>query len=320
MEDAFGNYESVKDIMANISQSGILGKKMIESVRTIVDYEKYSKMNIPGIDPSYPHYGIGFGKRKSDGSHFWYIEWVPSQVTQTSKEKTIVMLKELQEKIKEVLGLYNVGSIPSNCLTYGKRDNVREWESQRAISNCQDILRDDYVIPPCSEKQKPYVEKILGSFNNINFYQAKELLDIYFNSEGIYDESDKEKIIEFYKNNMGNVKLTESKLKKMISEAVKKALRENDFSNHNWLASQNSEDMGYDYEGELWDEETGWHGYLVQRNEDGKYNIEDEDTEQLMSPEWFDKIIKYDQNYPRMLVLVNGQKKVFDYRQGKFTK
>ena len=92
MEEAFGDYVSVKDIMANISQSGILGKKMIESVRTIADYEKYSKMNIPGIDASYPHYGIGFGKRKSDGSHFWYIEWVPSQVTQTSKEKTIVML------------------------------------------------------------------------------------------------------------------------------------------------------------------------------------------------------------------------------------
>lgn len=240
MEDAFGDYGTVKDIMASISQSGILGKKMIESVRTIADYEKYSKMNIPGIDTSYPHYGIGFGKRKSDGSHFWYIEWVPSQVTQTSKEKTIVMLKELQKKVKEVLGLYDVGSIPSNCLTYGKRDNVREWESQKAISNCQDILRDDYDIPPCSEKQKSYIEKILGSSNDINFYQAKELLEVYFNSEGIYNENDKEKIIEFYKNNMGKKKLTESRLKKIIKESIETAL-----NNYNSSIDNNVIDILY---------------------------------------------------------------------------
>ena len=272
MEDAFGDYGTVKDIMASISQSGILGKKMIESVRTIADYEKYSKMNIPGIDPSYPHYGIGFGKRKSDGSYFWYIEWVPSQVTQTSKEKTIVMLKELQEKVREVLGLYDVGSIPSNCLTYGKRDNVREWESQKAISNCQDILRDDYDIPPCSEKQKSYIKKILGSSNGINFYQAKELLEVYFNSEGIYNESDKEKIIDFYKNIMAKIKLTESRLKKMISEAVKTALREsvfktdefdmeNDDNRRFFPADTHPEEYddfeydGVDYENEPWHKE-----------------------------------------------------------------
>ena len=139
------------------------------------------------------------------------------------------MLKELQERVKEVLGLYDVGSIPSNCLTYGKRDNVREWESQKAISNCQDILRDDYVIPPCSEKQKPYVEKILGNSNGINFYQAKELLDIYFNSEGIYNESDKEQIISFYKNKIilenRVIKITETELKKRITESIKNCLK-----------------------------------------------------------------------------------------------
>lgn len=68
------------------------------------------------------------------------------------------------------------------------------------------------------------MEKILGSSNNINFYQAKELLEICFNSEGIYDENDKEKIIEFYKNNMGNNKLTESRLKKIIKESIESAL------------------------------------------------------------------------------------------------
>lgn len=119
------------------------------------------------------------------------------------------------------------------------------------------------------------------------------------------------------------IKLTESKLRALIEETVKSTLKEygeNKWDNHNAAASQNSIEMRYDYEGELWDEETGWHGYLVQNEETGFYNIEDENTEELLSPEWFEDIIKYDQEYPRMMVLVNGQKRIFDYRLKKFTK
>jgi len=111
------------------------------------------------------------------------------------------------------------------------------------------------------------------------------------------------------------IKLTESKLKKIINESISKILKE--FSdNHNSRVSQNSIDNDYEYEGEL------WHGYLVYKLVDDReiYNIEDEDTETLISPEWFDKIIAYDQNYPRMLVMVNGQKRIFDYRLQKFTR
>jgi hypothetical protein len=117
------------------------------------------------------------------------------------------------------------------------------------------------------------------------------------------------------------IKLTESELKKIINESLSKILKE--FSdNHNSRVSQNSIDNDYEYEGELWDEETGWHGYLVYKLVDDReiYNIEDEDTETLISPEWFDEIIEYDQNYPRMLVMVNGQKRIFDYRLQKFTR
>ena len=118
------------------------------------------------------------------------------------------------------------------------------------------------------------------------------------------------------------IKITENKLRQMIQESIANVLDElNNFDNHNSQASQNSIDNNYDYEGELWDEETGWHGYLVSRfkndddnNFEEEYNIEDEDTEKLVSPVWFDKILEYDQNYPRMLVLINGKKAIFDYR------
>jgi hypothetical protein len=110
------------------------------------------------------------------------------------------------------------------------------------------------------------------------------------------------------------IRLTEGDLHRIIKETVNNILK---YHNHNSSASQNSIDQDYDYEGELWDEETGWHGYVVQRYSDGKYNIEDEDTEQLVSKDWFDRILEYDQEYPRMAVLVNGKKGVFDYRTMK---
>lgn len=106
------------------------------------------------------------------------------------------------------------------------------------------------------------------------------------------------------------IRLTEGDLHRIIKEAINNILE----YNHNYNASQNSIEQDYDYEGELWDEETGWHGYIVQRYSDGKYNIEDEDTEQLVSKVWFDRILEYDQEYPRMAVLVNGKKGIFDYR------
>lgn len=58
---------------------------------------------------------------------------------------------------------------------------------------------------------------------------SKELLEVYFNSEDIYNESDKEKIIEFYKNKIilenRVIRIAETELKKRITESIKKCLK-----------------------------------------------------------------------------------------------
>ena len=66
------------------------------------------------------------------------------------------------------------------------------------------------------------------------------------------------------------------------------------WTNHNWLASQNSIDQGYEYVGELHDENSGVGADVVSKNKyddsdsmDMVYNIENE-NEELVFPVWFD--------------------------------
>jgi hypothetical protein len=88
------------------------------------------------------------------------------------------------------------------------------------------------------------------------------LLEVYFNSEGIYNENDKEQIIEFYKNNMAKTRLTESRLKKMISEAVKSAIHEmmdNEELNRYVMGMMDSNDYDEEFEYDDDMEDDPWH-------------------------------------------------------------
>ena len=148
------------------------------------------------------------------------------------------------------------------------------------------------------------------------------------------------------------IRLTESDLHRIIKESVRKVLKEeetkggfvnidgknvewrekssdwgSDWTNHNAAASQSSIDNDYEYEGQLWDEENGHGAYLVSKrfdeNSDLLYNIEDEDTEELIFPQWFE--LPYGDNTPEswiddqhIYVRINGKDYAANWLTGKF--
>ena len=91
------------------------------------------------------------------------------------------------------------------------------------------------------------------------------------------------------------IRITESDLHNIIKESVKKVLREGIDGYpeagmpHYAMASQNSIDNGYEYEGELHSEFKD--GYIVSKYyeqlDDVLYNIEDDENDKLVFPEWF---------------------------------
>ena len=111
--------------------------------------------------------------------------------------------------------------------------------------------------------------------------------------------------------------LNERQLHKIISESVKKVLRESvgsGWTNHNSQVSQNSIDDDYEYEGELHAQYND--GYVVTK--DGKYNVEN-DNEELVFPFWFDDLGPGNTAKDEMLIgLVKGKKFLLNWVTGEY--
>ena len=103
------------------------------------------------------------------------------------------------------------------------------------------------------------------------------------------------------------IRLTESDLHRIVKESVKRILKEEQYGlddwNHGMMASQNSVDLGYEYEGELWGSD-GSHAYLV-TDENGNYNVEDED-ENLVFNNWFSDVNYENGNDDVLIGVING--------------
>ena len=112
------------------------------------------------------------------------------------------------------------------------------------------------------------------------------------------------------------IRLTESDLHRIVKESVSRILKEQDNYdwNHSMMGSQNSVDQGYEYEGELWSSD-GSHAYLV-TDENGNYNVEDED-ENLVFNSWFSDIDFDNDNDDVLIGVVNGRRVVLNWVTGQ---
>ena len=102
--------------------------------------------------------------------------------------------------------------------------------------------------------------------------------------------------------NIRNMKINEQTLRKIIRNALMEmAFESNDWTNHDFAASQNSIDQDYEYEGQVNSSNpNGEHSYayVVTKFVNGTemYNFEDEQTEELIFQMWFNKPQFMDEN------------------------
>lgn len=225
-DESFGPYNEIKPIGLKLIERGVLsGKQKYEDI-TIDDCKKL--ISIWGKKPEYyPHFVIKLGSGK------YKIEWKQGDVTKTSKRGTEEFYQQKLKEVSEKIGTIN--AVPNELWISKDRKKVTEDFYSMLITLCDEYINGEKIIPQCSPKQAIWVSKMLGisetAAQTLNKVQASEILDVLFNSNGIYTDNDKEITKKFYlekilkQENMKTV--NESDIRNMVAEALKRVLSEN---------------------------------------------------------------------------------------------
>ena len=202
--ETFGDYNEIKPIVKKLNEGGIFSglRKNTLSVDKYNENLNWMKNNASEeeLKDYYPHYMIKIGADRFGNDPKYTIEWVPESVTRTSKRNTSEFhLQKVREVCQKIGVLYNC---PNNCWEFKRYKKVTEYDYQAAISNCDAILNGTEEIPLCSQKQATWVAKIMETSiekaSKLNKYQAGEILDYGFNSDGFYSDEAVNKVKEFY--------------------------------------------------------------------------------------------------------------------------
>ena len=209
--ETFGDYNEIKPIIKQL----IDGEMFSNTKKDVLSVDKYNEnlnwmknnASEEELKDFYPHYMIKIGADRFGNDPKYTIEWIPESVTRTSKRNTSELhLQKVKEVCQKIGVLYNC---PNNCWEFKRYKKVTEYDYQAAISNCDAILNGTEEIPLCSQKQANWVAKIMESSiekaSKLNKYQAGEILDYGFNSEGFYSDEQVNKVKEFYTEIINNL-------------------------------------------------------------------------------------------------------------------
>lgn len=207
----YGPYEEVKKIVKLLNENNVLQTphKSCLSVDSYKDNLSWYKNNMSEEEfkTVYPHYTIKIGGDRFGNNFLYSISWIPEEVTHTSKRDTESIHKEkVAEVCKKIGVLYNC---PNNCWVFARYKKVTEYDYLTAISHCDSYINGTAELPLCSDKQATWVVNLLGTTiekaKKLNKFQAGEILDYCFNSDGIYSEEGIQKVKDHYNNILKNM-------------------------------------------------------------------------------------------------------------------
>ena len=241
-----------------------------------------------------PHYGFYFSNKSREPLSGKYIAYCKER-TNTSKRRSIDEYSELIKQLTKYYGLFDPMYLPSDFNVYSTQPT--EWMYAQKVGVMKDILSKQEPIPTASDKQLMWIKKKLGINNlgrKLNKYQASELLDVLFNQDDNKAANSPEDVLNHYKHILKEskhmkkkvIRLTESDLRNIVNETVKRVIKENNPLYQEWYDEE-------DYNGN-----TGEPGlirsydigtyYMSQAEEDAKENGYDDVAEYLSY--WFNEI------------------------------
>lgn len=234
-----------------------------------------------------PHYSIY--RRSFNGEQGYYATSGKytaycQQRTNTSKQRTIDNYHEGIEKMRELYGLCSCESLPSAFTVYST--NPTEYMYAQVMGLINSILDGTTPAPrlePCSPKQALWVSKKMGvpeevAIDKLNKIQASELLDVLFNGEENRMLLNPDEVFAHYRAILGineggfsklpiimekadnnktyimrrNI-LTENRLNRIVENAVKQVLREDEVDDRLARLDDTADNIDVD-EDDVWDE------------------------------------------------------------------
>lgn len=151
--------------------------------------------NCDWYDRENPVQGVSFRNEE------YTIQWIPEAVTATSKRNIENEYNEAFQKLVKKMGTLTGECMPVGCRYFRGRNKITECEIAEKLATINKYLNDATFVPrPCSDKQAVYCAKFLNVSEDVakhlNNFQAREILDIYFNDS--YDTDEYKDYINFY--------------------------------------------------------------------------------------------------------------------------
>lgn len=238
--DIFDNIEEFKNCVNILKQNKIIGYKYERQTFSVRDFNLkdkslYIKNKIERENITAPFYRLLLSPFKNGEQldYAYSIEFLPTLETQTQKRVAYNSINDLYNEIRSIIGTKIL--LPKECIVhnYDKYHTINMEVLLKHLKNT--YLSPDYIPRPATPKQTYWVAKILNIpenliLNKVNMYQASEILEICFNKEQRYNENEINDIKAFYldkfkmNENIKTIRLTETDLKKIIKESVKKIL------------------------------------------------------------------------------------------------
>ena len=111
------------------------------------------------------------------------IKWVPDVQMKTAKRNASDLCRDAINRLMDKMGVIENTCLPKE-LKYGPKHPTQE-DIEDKIRIAEQYINDPTFVPkPCSSKQAPYCAKFLDVpvevAANLNMWQAREILDYYF--------------------------------------------------------------------------------------------------------------------------------------------
>ena len=161
----------------------------------------YDSETFDRSDSSYELYEFNNGQ--------YSIRWEPESVTKTSKRNTEDLYNEKLQELKNKMGVMTNSTLPAGTYYKRRRGKITEIEIEEKIYMLNKYINSNEFMPnPCSIKQAKYVAKFLGISEqealNFNQWQAREMLNVYFDEDIDEWDVDYQEIKDFYLKKLGN--------------------------------------------------------------------------------------------------------------------